>query len=111
MIELARQWQPRTLLIEDKGSGTALIQQLRAEANGIAYPTAFVPREDKLTRLHAQSARIEAGHVYLPERAPWRDGLRTELAAFPRVATTTRSMPSPSSSHGTSNAWQGPSGP
>lgn len=36
VIELARQWEPRTLLIEDKGAGTALIQQLRAEANGIA---------------------------------------------------------------------------
>ncbi len=84
VIELARHWQPRTLLIEDKGSGTALIQQLRAEANGIVYPTAFVPREDKLTRLHAQSARIEAGHVHLPERAPWLDDLRTELAAFPQ---------------------------
>lgn len=42
------------------------------------------PEEDKLTRLHAQSARIEAGHVHLPEQAPWLDDLRTELAAFPQ---------------------------
>jgi len=84
VIELARRWQAQTVLIEDKGSGTALIQQLRSEANGIVYPTAFVPKEDKLTRLHAQSARIEAGHVHLPEQAPWLDDLRTELAAFPQ---------------------------
>lgn len=84
VIDLARRWQPRTLLIEDKGSGTALIQQLRAEPNGIAYPTAFVPRDDKLTRLHAQSAWIEAGHIWLPERAPWLEELRTEIASFPQ---------------------------
>lgn len=84
VIELARRWQPRTLLVEDKGSGTALIQQLRAEPNGIAYPTAFVPRDDKLTRLHAQSAWIEAGHIWLPEHAPWLEDLRTEIASFPQ---------------------------
>ena len=84
VLELARHWQPRTLLIEDKGSGTALIQQLRGEPNGICYPTAFVPKDDKLTRLHAQSAWIEAGHVWLPEHASWLEDLRIELAAFPQ---------------------------
>ena len=33
--------------------------------------------------LHAQSARIEAGHVWLPERAAWLEELRIELATFP----------------------------
>jgi predicted phage terminase large subunit-like protein len=33
--------------------------------------------------LHAQSARIEAGHVWLPERAPWLEDLRAEIASFP----------------------------
>ena len=74
----------RAVGIEDKGSGTALIQQLRSESHGIPYPTAFVPKDDKLTRLHAQSAHIEAGHVLLPERAPWLEDLRTEIAAFPQ---------------------------
>lgn len=84
LIDLARQWQPRSLLIEDKGTGTALIQQLRSEANGICFPTAFMPKDDKLTRLHAQSAWIEAGHVWVPDKAPWLDALRTELASFPQ---------------------------
>jgi predicted phage terminase large subunit-like protein len=84
VIELAKQWRPRSILIEDKAAGTALIQQLRTESHGIPYPTAFVPRDDKLTRLHAQSARIEAGHVWLPERASWLEDLRVELAAFPQ---------------------------
>jgi predicted phage terminase large subunit-like protein len=84
VVELARQWKPRTILIEDKGSGTALIQQLRSEHHGIPYPVAFEPKEDKVTRLHAESARIEAGQVFLPAQAPWLDELRTELAAFPQ---------------------------
>lgn len=84
VIELARHWGPRTILIEDKGSGTALIQQLRSESHGIPFPTPFIPKDDKLTRLHAQSAQIEAGHVYLPERAAWLDDLRSEIAAFPQ---------------------------
>lgn len=83
IVELTTQWNARNIIIEDKGSGTSLIQQLRAEHNGIPYPTAFLPRDDKITRLHAQSARIEAGHVWLPERAPWLDDLRAEIASFP----------------------------
>ncbi len=34
-------------------------------------------------RLEAQSAVIEAGHVLLPERAPWLDDFRLEILAFP----------------------------
>jgi len=84
IVELARQWKTRTILIEDKGAGTSLIQQLRTEHHGIPYPTAFLPKDDKLTRLHAQSARIEAGHVFLPERAAWLEELRIEIASFPQ---------------------------
>lgn len=84
VVDLARQWRPRAVIVEDKGSGTGLIQQLRSEAHGIPYPTAFLPREDKITRLHAQSARIEAGHVWLPQQAAWLEELRVELASFPQ---------------------------
>src|SRR5438067_1157738 len=36
---LAREWRPRSLLIEDAGNGTALIQRLRNEApEGIPSP-------------------------------------------------------------------------
>jgi predicted phage terminase large subunit-like protein len=83
IVEQATQWKARNIIIEDKGSGTSLIQQLRTEHNGIPYPAAFLPRDDKITRLHAQSARIEAGHVWLPERAPWLEDLRAEIASFP----------------------------
>jgi predicted phage terminase large subunit-like protein len=83
IVELAIQWNARNIIIEDKGPGTSLIQQLRTEHHGTPYPTAFLPRDDKITRLHAQSARIEAGHVWLPERASWLEDLRAEIASFP----------------------------
>ena len=63
IVELAIQWNARNIIIEDKGLGTPLFQQLRNEHHGTPYPTAFLPRDDKITRLHAQSARIEAGPV------------------------------------------------
>ncbi len=31
----------------------------------------------------AQSAKIEAGAVFLPRQAPWLDDLRAEILAFP----------------------------
>ena len=34
-------------------------------------------------RMNAQTARIEAGSIYLPERAHWLDEFRKELLAFP----------------------------
>ena len=69
------------MLIEDKGSGTQLIQDLRAE--GVIRPIAILPEGDKRTRFYTQCAKIEAGHVLLPEAAPWLDAFRRELLQFP----------------------------
>jgi predicted phage terminase large subunit-like protein len=33
--------------------------------------------------MNAQTARIEAGSVSLPKRAPWLDEFRREILAFP----------------------------
>jgi predicted phage terminase large subunit-like protein len=68
------------LLIEDKGSGSALIQNLRY---GSIYPYEVLPVGDKVMRMSAQSATIENGEVFLPTRAPWLEAFRTEVLAFP----------------------------
>ena len=34
-------------------------------------------------RMSAQSAKIEAGYVLLPERAPWLQDFQTEILQFP----------------------------
>ena len=36
-----------------------------------------------MDRMAAQSAKIEAGHVHLPSKAPWLDTFMLELLGFP----------------------------
>jgi predicted phage terminase large subunit-like protein len=69
------------VLIEDRGSGTQLIQVLLEEGLH-AIPVA--PEADKATRLYAQSMHIEAGRVLLPPEAPWLAEFQTELLRFPQ---------------------------
>ncbi len=85
VVSHARAFNTDSIIIEDKGSGTPLIEDLRHQpAPGIPYPIAFQPEADKITRTHAQSAKIEAGHVYLPRNAQWLSEFRAELLQFPK---------------------------
>jgi predicted phage terminase large subunit-like protein len=70
------------VLIEDKGSGTSLIQELEA-AEPPLRAIAIVPEKDKVTRMAAQSVKFEAGSVFIPADAPWLDELQRELLQFP----------------------------
>lgn len=80
----AQRYRPSSILIEDKASGMALLQDLRqSRVGGVCYPIAIEPEGDKLTRASAQSAAIEAGHVHLPRGAPWLEELRKEILQFP----------------------------
>jgi predicted phage terminase large subunit-like protein len=83
VIEQARRFNADSIVIEDKGSGISLIQDLRGGNENIPYPISFTPEIDKVTRMSAQSAKIEAGHVFLPRRAEWLDDFRAELLQFP----------------------------
>ena len=80
IVELYHQWERPTLLIEDAGSGTSLISDLR-DLKIRAIP--IKPEGDKIVRMSAQSAKIEAGEVCLPRHANWLEDLRTEILAFP----------------------------
>jgi predicted phage terminase large subunit-like protein len=84
IVDHARRFRANSIVIEDKGSGMALIQELQRESNDTPYPIAFTPEMDKVTRMHAQSAKIEAGHVCLPRRAEWLEDFRVELLQFPK---------------------------
>ena len=79
---MAHHHAAQSVLIEDKGSGTQLIQDLRYEKTGVR-PIAIEPDGDKITRMSNQSAHIEAGRVILPEAAPWLDDFKAEILAFP----------------------------
>ncbi len=84
VLELAARWQPEAILVEDKASGQSLLQDVRRETS---LPLiARLPKQDKLTRMAACSAMIEAGKLALPHRAAWLMALEEELLAFPHGA-------------------------
>jgi predicted phage terminase large subunit-like protein len=74
-------YQATEVLIEDKASGTQLIQELIAD--GCHGVTRYQPTGDKTMRMHAQTAVIENGFVHIPETAPWLAEYLHELAVFP----------------------------
>jgi predicted phage terminase large subunit-like protein len=68
--------------VEEKANGSALLASLRHEVSGFI---AVNPTEDKTTRVHAVSAMIESGNVFLPSphHAPWVDSFVNECISFP----------------------------
>ena len=72
----------KEVLIEDKASGTQLIQELIND--GCHGVTRYQPTCDKIMRLHAQTAMIENGFVHIPETAPWLAEYLHELTVFPK---------------------------
>jgi predicted phage terminase large subunit-like protein len=76
----AKQWGAQRVLVEDAGTGTSLVQELRSQISGII---AVKPEGDKVSRMAVASAKFEAGQVLLPERATWLQNLEAELFAFP----------------------------
>jgi len=69
------------VLIEDKASGTQLIQELIGE--GCHGVTRYQPECEKIMRLHAQTAMIENGFVAIPQNAPWLAEYLHEMTVFP----------------------------
>jgi predicted phage terminase large subunit-like protein len=76
------QFDANVVLIEDKASGTQLIQELIAD--GCHAVTRYKPECDKIMRLHAQTGAIENGFVHLPEAAPWLAEYLHEMTVFPK---------------------------
>ena len=81
VVEQDRLFRPQSIVIEDKASGTQLIQDL-IDA-GLSHVARYAPDGDKVMRLHAQSAVIENGFVFLPDEAPWLADYLAELTTFP----------------------------
>ena len=74
--------RPEVILIEDKASGTQVIQQLIEE--GLHNVQRVKPEGDKVMRMHAQTAMIENNFVYVPLEAHWLAEYFHELTTFPR---------------------------
>jgi predicted phage terminase large subunit-like protein len=70
----------RAMKVEDKVSGTGLIQTLKREG----IPVLPIQRDrDKVTRAHDASPLVESGNVLLPRDAPWLSDFLAEAASFP----------------------------
>lgn len=78
----ADHFRPSNILIEDKASGTQLIQELTRE--GVHGVTRYEPTMDKVMRLHSVTSTIENGFVYLPDEADWLGAYIHELISFPK---------------------------
>jgi len=75
--------KPRGMYVEDKVSGTGLIQTLRREG----IPINPIQRnKDKITRGYDAAPFIESGNVLLPEAADWLSDFLKESEHFPSGA-------------------------
>ena len=79
--ECSNKFRIRNCWIEDKASGTGLIQSLRREGR---IPIRAVQRNtDKITRCQDASPRIEMGLVHLNKEIPQIEDMITESNMFP----------------------------
>ena len=74
-------WEPETVIIEAKASGTPLTQELRQMGIPVVN---FTPSKgnDKITRVHSVSPLFESGMIWAPN-ARWADEVIEECSAFP----------------------------
>ena len=77
--EQAETFGPQTILVEEKASGTQLIQELVSE--GIHAIKKYEPTMDKTMRVNSVTSTIENG---LPEKAAWLGEYIHELTSFPK---------------------------
>ncbi len=81
VLQQAEAYTPEVILVENKASGTALLQDLRQSTS---LPlVAMNPVLDKVTRLAQVLPWFESGRVFFPARAVWLGELEAELLAFP----------------------------
>ncbi len=71
--------QARTVLIEDKANGSAIIQTLQKEM----FCVPVTPMGGKEARVNAVSPAIESGHAYLPRGEEWVGAFVDQFTAFP----------------------------
>ena len=80
-LELYREWEPDSVIIEKKASGAPLIYEMRAM--GIPVQE-FTPTRgnDKISRLNAVSDLFASGRVWAPATR-WAEEVIEEVASFP----------------------------
>jgi predicted phage terminase large subunit-like protein len=79
----AEAFGPTTILIEDKASGTQLIQEMINE--GMHTIKRYVPTMDKIMRMDSVTSTVENGFAHIPEKAGWLGEYLHELTSFPKA--------------------------
>jgi predicted phage terminase large subunit-like protein len=82
IIRLAELHQAQHVVIEDKASGTQLLQDLKHD--GFDRATAFKAEGDKVMRMFNVTTTIENGFVHIPETSEWVEPYVYELTVFNR---------------------------
>lgn len=72
---------PDIVLVEDKSSGTPIIQELGEDSTINFEP--ILPTVDKTARAHAVSPTVKAGNVYIRGNAEWSSLVIEQLTMFP----------------------------
>jgi len=87
MYAMSTKWNPDAILIEDKSSGSSLIQEIKENREKKLPVIAIEPEADKVTRFDTQTPSLENGTIALPDASkydhPWLDGLLLNLSEFP----------------------------
>ena len=84
-LEVYKEWQPDTLMIEGKASGLPLIHELRQLGIPVSEFTPTRASGDKIMRANSVSDMFASGIVWAPETR-WADEVIEECASFPNGA-------------------------
>src|SRR5262249_24686688 len=82
VLDLARLYKANLVLVEDKASGTQLIQEVRAGHFSIVKEAPAM-EGSKIMRLDSQTAKIAGHFVLFPKEAHWLNTYLAELTSFP----------------------------
>ena len=82
MCSFAEDFGAEIVLVEDKASGQALLQEIKTMLPGVAF-IGRIPKWDKSTRFARASSWLEAGKVKLWAKARGLFAFKQELLAFP----------------------------
>jgi predicted phage terminase large subunit-like protein len=96
VASLALQWNPNVILIEDKSSGSGVIQRM---AEGVDHPEllgrenrrffnviGIKPEGDKESRMRVETPFLESLRFYTPEHSSWLGDFTGSMSAFPTGA-------------------------
>lgn len=81
VISHAQFYNAQHVVIEDKASGTQLLQELKYD--GFDRAVGFKTEGDKQIRMFTVTSTIENGLVHVPEIAEWAESYLYELTLFP----------------------------